>query len=93
MPYRNFPRLSSAFINLRELSVNDAEHITNFMNYNIAKNLYEVPFPYTMRNALGFIKSSLSDFSSFKAIHFAIEYKKSSADYSLVFVGVISLNS
>lgn len=36
-PYRNFTRLSGSFIALRELSVNDAKHITNSMNYNIAK--------------------------------------------------------
>jgi len=37
MAYRNFPKLNGIFINLRELSVNDAKHITSFMNYNIAK--------------------------------------------------------
>jgi hypothetical protein len=74
MVYRIFPKLNGSFINLRELSVNDAKPITRFMNYKIAKNLYEVPYPYTMKNALDFIKSSHSDFNSFNAIHFAIEY-------------------
>lgn len=87
----NFPRLNGAFINLRKLSVNDAKPMTNFMSYNIAKNLYDVPYPYTMKNALYFIRFSYSDFSSFKAVHFAIEYRKSSANDSLLFVGVISL--
>jgi RimJ/RimL family protein N-acetyltransferase len=91
MPYRNFPRLNSFAIDLRELSVNDAEHITDFMNYNIAKNLYHVPYPYTMENALDFIKSSHNDFDSFNAIHFAVEYRKSSTNDPLLFVGVISL--
>lgn len=44
-----------------------------------------------IENALGFIKSSHNDFDSLKAIHFAIEYRKLSANDSLVFVGVISL--
>jgi [ribosomal protein S5]-alanine N-acetyltransferase len=91
MPCRNFPRLNGAFISLREISLNDAKSITSFINYNIAKNLYDVPYPYTMQNALDFIKSSHSDFNSFKAMHFAVEYKKASANGSLLFVGVISL--
>jgi RimJ/RimL family protein N-acetyltransferase len=91
MSNRNFPRLNDAFINLRKLSVNDAKPMTNFMSYNIAKNLYDVPYPYAMKNALYFIRSSYSDFSSFKVVHFAIEYRKSSANDLLLFVGVISL--
>ena len=57
------------------------------MNYKIAKNLYDVPYPYTMKNAVDFIRSSHSDFNSFNAIHFAIEYK--AVNSSLPFVGVI----
>lgn len=91
MSKRNFPRLNGAFINLRKLSVNDAKPMTNFMSYNIAKNLYDVPYPYTMKNALYFIRFSYSDCSSFKAVHFAIEYRKASANDSLLFVDVISL--
>jgi ribosomal-protein-alanine N-acetyltransferase len=83
--------LNEVFINLRKLSINDAKPITNFMSYNIAKNLYGVPYPYTMKDALYFIRSSHIDFSSFKAVHFAIEYRKSSVIDSLMFVGVISL--
>lgn len=37
------------------------------------------------------IKSSHRDFKSFNAIHFAVDYKKSSANDSLLFVGIISL--
>jgi [ribosomal protein S5]-alanine N-acetyltransferase len=88
MAYRIFPKSNGAFINLRELSVNDAKRITRFMNYKIAKNLYDVPYHYTMKNALDFIKSSHSDFNSFNSIHFAIEYK--SVNDSLPF-GVIDL--
>lgn len=73
----------------RELSINDAKSVTRFMNFNIAKNLFDVPYPYIMKNALDFIKSSHSDFNSFNAIHFAIEYK--SVNGSLPFVGVIGL--
>lgn len=91
MAYRNFPKLNGIFINLREPSANDAKHITNFMNYNIAKNLYDVPYPYRMKNALDFIKSSHRDFKLFIAIHFAVDYRKSSANDSLLFVGIISL--
>lgn len=90
MTYRNFPKLNGSFINLRELSVNDAERITSFMNYRIAKNLYDVPYPYTIKNAVDFIRSSHSDFNSFKAIHFAIEYKPVNNLLPL-FIGVISL--
>jgi RimJ/RimL family protein N-acetyltransferase len=89
MAYRDFPKLNGSFINLRELSVNDAKLITSFMNYKIAKNLYDVPYPYTMKNAVDFIRSSHSDFNSFDAIHFAIEYK--AVNGSLPFVGVIGL--
>jgi ribosomal-protein-alanine N-acetyltransferase len=91
MAYRDFPKLNGSFINLRELSVNGAKLITSFMNYKIAKNLYDVPYPYTMKNAVDFIRSSHSDFNSFKAMYFAVEYKKASANGSLLFVGVISL--
>ena len=55
MSNRNFPRLNDAFINLRKLSVNDAKPMT------IAKNLYDVPYPYTMKNVPYFIRSSHSD--------------------------------
>jgi [ribosomal protein S5]-alanine N-acetyltransferase len=90
MVLRNFPKLNGTFITLRELSVNDAKSITRFINYNIAKNLFNVPYPYTMKNALDFVKSSHSDFNSCNAIHFAIEYRKSINDIS-IFVGVISI--
>jgi len=45
------------------------------MNYEIAKNLYEVPYPYRIDGALNFIKSSYDDFRLRKAISFAIDYK------------------
>jgi len=44
-----------------------------------------------MKNALDFIKSYHRDFKSFNAIHFAVDCRKSSANDSLLFVGIISL--
>jgi hypothetical protein len=47
-----FLRLRGALVNLRELSVNDAQDIARLMNYNISKYLYEVPDPYSVEDAL-----------------------------------------
>jgi [ribosomal protein S5]-alanine N-acetyltransferase len=91
MTYRNFPTLNGAFISLRELSVNDAKSITSFMSYDIAKNLYDVPYPYTLKNALDYIESSHRDFILFSALHFAVDYSKSLANDPMIFVGVTSL--
>jgi hypothetical protein len=52
MVLNTFPRLIGALINLRELSINDAHAIADLMNYNISKNLYEVPDPYSIQDAL-----------------------------------------
>jgi RimJ/RimL family protein N-acetyltransferase len=70
-----FPRLIGVLVNLRELSMNDAQAISNLMNYNISKNLYEVPEPYLVQDALNFIKKAHNDFESLRALNFAIEYK------------------
>jgi hypothetical protein len=43
MFYNAFPKLHGVLVNLRELSVNDAQDISHIMNYNISKYLYEVP--------------------------------------------------
>jgi RimJ/RimL family protein N-acetyltransferase len=90
-----FPKLYGVLINLRELSVNDAQNIAHLMNYNISKYLYEVPDPYSVEDALNFIKSADSDFKSRRALHFAIEYKGKSESTSnnLVLVGAIGLNN
>ena len=45
------------------------------MNYDVSRYLWEVPNPYSVEDALNFVKSAHSDFNSLKAIHFAIEYK------------------
>ena len=86
-----FPRLFGALVNLRELSVNDAQAIARLMNYNISKYLYDVPDPYSVQDALNFIKRAHNDFESLSALHFAIEYKavsKPGNNYP-VFVGSI----
>ena len=70
-----FPRLHGVLINLRELSVNDAQDIAHLMNYNISKYLYKVPDPYSVEDALNFIKTAHNDFESLSTLHFAIEYK------------------
>jgi hypothetical protein len=43
MTQLSFPSLSGKLVNLRELSIDDATTIISLMNYEIAKNLYEVP--------------------------------------------------
>ena len=73
-----FPRLHGILIDLRELSVNDAQDIAHLMNYSISKYLYEVPDPYSVEDALNFINTAHNNFESLRALHFAIEYKNMS---------------
>jgi len=73
-----FPRLKGVLINLREFSLNDAQTVSRLMNYDISKYLYEVPDPYTVQDALEFIKKAHNDFENLSALHFAIEYKSRS---------------
>ena len=61
MTYLSFPYLSGKLINLRELTMVDATTIVNLMDYEIAKYLYEVPYPSRIDDALKFIKSSYDD--------------------------------
>ncbi|HEY9386599.1 MAG TPA: GNAT family N-acetyltransferase [Nitrososphaeraceae archaeon] len=95
MASTNFPKLFGVLVNLREVSINDAQHITNLMNYNISKYLYDVPNPYSVEDALNFIKSAHSDFNSLRALHFAIEYKEDKSELSNnpLLVGAISLKN
>jgi [ribosomal protein S5]-alanine N-acetyltransferase len=90
-----FPRLIGVLINLRELSVNDVQAIAHLMNYNVSKYLYEVPNPYSIQDALNFIKKARNDFESLSALHFAIEYKGMSElrNNCPVFVGSIGLKN
>ena len=75
MIHLSFPRLYGELVNLRELSIDDATIITNLISSDISKNLFEVPYPYKIDDALKFIKSSSEYFKSYKAIIFAIDYK------------------
>ena len=68
----SFPYLSGKLINLREITTDDTTTIVNLMDYEIAKYLYEVPYPYRKEDALNFIKSSYCDFRLRKAITFGI---------------------
>ena len=72
---KSFPMVHGILIDLRELSVNDAQDIAHLINYNISKYLYEVPNPYSIEDALNFIKTAHNNFESLSALHFAIEYK------------------
>jgi RimJ/RimL family protein N-acetyltransferase len=94
MASADFPKLFGVVVNLREPSINDAEDIVCLMSYNVSKYLYEVPNPYTIEDAINFIKSAHSDFNSLTALHFAIEYRdKSEPANNLVLVGAISLKN
>ena len=96
MVSNTFPKLFGVIVNLRELSVNDAQGISHLMNHNISKYLYDVPDPYSVQDALNFIKTAYSDFKKSRSIHFAIEYKeedKSEGSNYPVFVGAISLKN
>ena len=46
-----FPKLSGKLVNLRELSIDDAITIIGLMSHEIAKYLYEVPYPYKIDDA------------------------------------------
>jgi hypothetical protein len=72
MVLNSFPRLIGALVNLRELSINDAHAIADLMNYNISKNLYEVPDPYSIQDALAFINKSHDDFEYLSALYISL---------------------
>jgi len=92
-----FPKLFGALVNLRELSVEDVQDMTHLMNCNISKYLYNVPDPYSVQDALNFIKSSHSDFKSLRGLHFAVEYRRGKSEprsnNNLLFVGSIGLKN
>ena len=83
-----FPYLSGRLINLWKLTFNDATTIVNLMDYEIAKYLCQVPYPYRIEDTLNFIKSSYEDFKLHKAITFAIDYKYKSI---LLLAGTIGI--
>jgi hypothetical protein len=55
------PKLFGVLVNLRELSVNDAQDIAHLMNYNISEYLYDVPDHYSVEDALNFISTAYND--------------------------------
>ena len=92
MNFLSFPILSGKLINLREITMDDATTIVNRMDYEIAKYLYEVPYPYRIDYALNFIKSSYDNFKLHKAITFGIEYKNI-VESKLLLVGTIGIKN
>ncbi|MFY9564993.1 MAG: GNAT family N-acetyltransferase [Nitrososphaeraceae archaeon] len=90
-----FPKLFGTLVNLREILINDAQDITHLlMNYNLSKHLWEIPNPYSIDDALEFIKCANSDFNTLKALHFAIESKiMPRSRNNLKFVGTISIKN
>lgn len=90
-----FPKLFGTLVNLREILINDAQDITHLlMNYNVSKHLWEIPNPYSIDDALEFIKCANSDFNTLKALHFAIESKIiPRSRNNLKFVGTISVKN
>jgi RimJ/RimL family protein N-acetyltransferase len=84
MSHLSFPKISGKLVNLRELSIDDATTIVSLMSHEIAKYLYEVPYPYKIDDALYFIKSSYDDFRLRKAITFAIDYKNKLQSFQLL---------
>lgn len=57
--HTSFPKISGRLVNLRGLSIGDANDICRLMTYNISKSLWEVPYPYTVEHAQNFINSSV----------------------------------
>jgi len=90
-----FPKLFGTLVNLREILINDVQDITHLlMNYNVSKHLWEIPNPYSIDDALEFIKRANRDFNTLKALHFAIESKIiPRSRNNLKFVGTISVKN
>jgi [ribosomal protein S5]-alanine N-acetyltransferase len=90
-----FPKLFGTLVNLREILTNDVQDITLLlMNYNVSKHLWEIPNPYSIDDALEFIKRANRDFNTLKALHFAIESKiMPRSRNNLKFVGTISIKN
>lgn len=86
----SFPKVFGELVNLRELTIDDATTIVNLIEYEIAKYLYEVPYPYKIDDASNFVKSSHNDFKLRKAITFGIEYKKI-LESKVLLVGIIGI--
>ncbi|CAN5571102.1 hypothetical protein BH18THE1_BH18THE1_05640 [soil metagenome] len=88
--YNYFPEINGLLVKLRKLSIDDAKDISQLVTHNVSKSLWNVPFPYTLEDALNFIDSSHKDFTSLKGLNFAIEYKKNAND-PIRLVGIIGI--
>lgn len=84
-----FPKLCGSLVILRELSNEDVIDITHLMTSKISGFLWNIPM-YSIESAQGFIHTSKIDFESFKAVHFAIDYKNKPNSDNLL-IGCISL--
>jgi [ribosomal protein S5]-alanine N-acetyltransferase len=64
------------------------------MSYNISKSLYEVPYPYIIKDVISFILASDKDYDSLRAIHFAIDYNTYESENSFQrIIGIINLKN
>jgi hypothetical protein len=55
-------------VNIRELTQKDAQDIAQLMNHNISNYLYDIPDPYSVQDALNFIKTAHNDFKCLKGL-------------------------
>jgi ribosomal-protein-alanine N-acetyltransferase len=85
-----FPKLHGVSVTLREISDKDIQEITQLMTRNVARFLWEVPYPYKRKNAQDFVNTSRSDFKLLRAVNFAIDYHGSYRPNNLL-IGTISL--
>jgi ribosomal-protein-alanine N-acetyltransferase len=88
----DFPKLQGVHIKLRELSTYDTPEITRLMTRKIARFLWEVPYPYTRKDALDLVNSSKRSFKTLQAVNLAIEYNNDLEVRKKV-IGIISLKS
>jgi [ribosomal protein S5]-alanine N-acetyltransferase len=90
--YKYFPNIDGILVKLRELSIEDAMDISHLITNNISISLWQVPYPYTVENAVNFINSCHRDIESQKAVNFALQYKNNLGDANRL-VGIISLKN
>jgi RimJ/RimL family protein N-acetyltransferase len=88
----HFPVLDGVLVGLCELSDEDIGEITQLMTARIAGFLWEVPYPYSEKNAQDFIDTSRRDFQVLKSVNFAIRYHKKFRDSNRL-IGIISIKN
>lgn len=88
----DFPKLQGVHVKLRELSTYDIPEITRLMTRKIARFLWEVPYPYTRKDALDLVDSSKRSFKTLQAVNLAIEYNNDLEARKKV-IGIISLKN